>query len=177
MMNNLSNKYKFFGLIAAAVLGLLLAWFMAWSNTFEVMAKCATEEAEIEKAQTADVRLIGLKREVAQLDALFGTASKASSYQHELFDVISNYCTKKGLIIKSFPAPVVNSRSGFEVETSSITIEGNFKPMLDLVYLLETKEKVGKIASVDFQVREDFKRQQKVLEMTLFVQFAQKAKS
>ena len=49
-------------------------------------------------------------------------------------------------------------------------IGGNFSTLINLVYLLEQKYNLGKIASVNYQLKKDFKTKEMQLTATIFLQ-------
>ncbi len=92
------------------------------------------------------------------------------SHQEYLLETISTYCHQHNILIKEIPARTEYREGDFEVGTHRIVFEGDFIPMLKMVYLLEQKSKMGRVSSVLFSLKYDFKRKREVLSLTLYIQ-------
>jgi len=84
--------------------------------------------------------------------------------------MVTSYCKDKPLLLKEFPKTVLKETDGFLVELNYFTVEGDFKNLLNLVYTLEQKVKVGKVASVNFMIKENIKTKRNELTATIYIQ-------
>ena len=92
-----------------------------------------------------------------------------------LLQHITEYCNQRGCVLKEIPAPAAADRNSYRIESSFITLQGSYKDLLELVYLLEQKKKTGgHIASLQFYTIKNNKLKKEELLLTLYVQHYQK---
>ena len=94
--------------------------------------------------------------------------------QQALLNVIANYCRDNKTVLREFPKAISKEKNDFVVETNFFTVEGDFVKLLSLVYLLEQKERIGRIASVFFQSKRDVRTKALSLSATIYVQNVKK---
>lgn len=80
---------------------------------------------------------------------------------------VSMACGELGINLKEYK-PLIRSERG--IWTRLITVSGDFKNMLGLIYQLEQVEKICRIASVDFQKLKMPGDEGMVLDCTLYIQ-------
>jgi hypothetical protein len=77
---------------------------------------------------------------------------------------------KNGLILKDFPQPFVGVENGYITKTAQLTVEGDFIPLLKLIYFLETDYSVGKVVAVGFKTSKERRTRKRKLNTTIYLQ-------
>jgi hypothetical protein len=157
---------------------LILCWIMysfAIRNTIEVRNACMQLEEQIDSAKDAPARMAEIKVELKTLEEI--TQADSSVDTHEaLLDLVSHYCLKHDLRIEQLSGRIENSQQEWLVETHPLTVVGNYKSLLELVYQLE-QEPIGKVVSVHFHSQRDSKTQELALKATIYIQNIRKGKT
>ena len=157
------------------MLFLFIIYFSAINKTLDLYFQCNEMKAQLNQTQNASQQLFQLEKQMKEIEAVFGGEQEnKDNYQQLLLEVLSNYCSPNHVVLRKFPEPTIIHEQEFSVETNIISVEGGFKNLLHLVYLLEQKNKLGKIASLHFQTREDFKTKQKALFADIYIQNVKK---
>jgi len=102
---------------------------------------------------------------------------KGQNTAQTLLELVTNYCKNNHAVLREFPETNTNNQEGLMIETNRFVVEGNFSALLNLVYLLEQKNKLGKISSAVYQVKKDFKTKNKMLIVTIYLQNVKKQSS
>ena len=157
--------------MAGSGLFALIIYFSAIKNTLDLYARCNELEEQLLQADNASLQMIQLQKELQEIESIFGDKKETSSnYQQVLLETISNYCSRNNVILREFPRPSVINEQDFSVETNLVVVEGNFNNLLHLAYLLEQKNKTGKIACMQLQTKKDFKTKQLALTASIYIQ-------
>ena len=171
MFENLSYKRKNRLLFGAAGLFLFLSYWMAFKSTFTLCSEVRDLEAQIELANDAPQKVAILQSRLAELDMLPGIKQNAdTSIQQELLGIVTGYCKGSGIVLREFPRTLVSEEGEYRVETNVFTVEGGFSKLLQLVYLLEQKNRLGKIASVQYNAKKDVRTKMLSLTASVYVQ-------
>jgi hypothetical protein len=89
--------------------------------------------------------------------------------QQKILNIVSDFCSKYELILKDFPQPIVYTEKKYIVETSIFEVEGEFHKLLKLVYELEQVNIVGKIMSVEYEIKRNYKTKSFALSATIYL--------
>jgi len=169
-MKNLSHYQKRFFMLVGATL-LLLFFSYQWS-----FKKAAQEKKMHTQLKEKQALITNLGSEMQkwnelnrQVDTQFGSGV-IQSFHENLLNAVGNFCEKNRLTLSEFSEPFTGNDGGYQVETIILTIEGSFIPLLELIYMLETEFKGGKIASVDFYKKKNFKTGKDELFLKLYMQ-------
>jgi len=84
-----------------------------------------------------------------------------------LLEKVTAFCRKHRLLITSFPEAGEQIRSNYAVLTHQIEVEGAYKDMVKLVYMLEQIEVMGVVSSLKFATYKDRRSKQKKLKAKL----------
>lgn len=175
MLKNLTYKKKNRLLAAALVLFAWVIYSYAISDTVAAWKACSEMEERTAKAAGAPVQNAVLRKQLEEMDRLIGSGAYAGGdVQQALLGIASAWCQEKGVLLREFPQTIFSEEKDLRIETNVFTVEGDFKKLLGLVYELEQKQKVGKLASVNFQMRKDPKTKTKNLTVTIYVQNVKK---
>jgi hypothetical protein len=175
MLNNLTYKKKNQLLLVGAILFLFIAYYLAFGRTISLYRECSTMEDQLLSLSDAPNQSAILQAKLTQLDQTLGGRQLAdTNTQQALLNVVSNYCKSNDALLREFPKAVSKQENEYIVETNVFTVEGNFMKLLQLVYLLEQKERIGKLASVLFQSKQDARTKVLALTATIYVQNVKK---
>lgn len=171
MFENLTYKQKNQWLIIVAVLTLGLVYLFAIKNTIGSYREYNKAESQIELAANAPAMASQLEKKLLQMDFEIAKQNiNGPNTEQALLELITNYCQKNHDILREFPEPIVTKQGSLFIETNVLVVEGDFSSLISLVYLLEQKNKLGKIASVRYQLKKDFKTKDMALKAAIYLQ-------
>ncbi|HWY38184.1 MAG TPA: hypothetical protein VNY73_06465 [Bacteroidia bacterium] len=172
MFKNLNSGKKLKWLGAVILLALVLVYFLAIKETLHLAGDCRLKEQKLQQSKQLEQTVVLLRNEIKNLDRQIGSQPDTTRKVMDLLlDNITEYCNSNGCTIKEIPAAAQAVNNGYEIETYFITLEGSFKQLLSLAYLLEQKKKTGgHIASLLFQVTKNNNTKKQELLLTLYVQ-------
>jgi hypothetical protein len=156
---------------------LLLIYPFTFGKTGALYSQCIELENKSSMISGAPGRIRALEQESARLDQVTGTRDTGSISQQALLGLVTSYCQKENILLQAYPAPRTRQENDFLIETHALTLEGPFKSLLNLVYRIEQKEKTGKVASVDYMLKEDPRTHKRTLNATIYVQQVHKNRS
>ncbi|PCJ87274.1 MAG: hypothetical protein COA57_04910 [Flavobacteriales bacterium] len=175
MLKNLTYKQRNIALAISTVLLSLMAYYMAIKNTVELAIQCNELEKETALAANAPQKIAVLKQQLKAIESKLGESGEfGGDMQQALLEKVSHYCSKNNLILKEFPKPVATEGRGYVVETTIFTVEGGFTKLLQLIYELEQKHRVGKVAAVHFQTEKDLRTKTLSLSASVYLQHIRK---
>ncbi len=161
------NRFLWVGLF-------LFAWIIysyAISDTLKAWNDCDEMEQRLAQAADAPMQNAVLEKRLKEMEALIGSGKQgAVDARQELMGIAAAWCQESRCTLREFPATILTEEKDLRVETNMITLEGNFKELLGLVYKLEQRDKPGKLASVDFQMKKDPKTKNRILTATIYIQ-------
>ncbi len=162
-------------LLIAAILFAVIIYSFAIKKTVLLYKEYSNLETQLKLAEDAPVRAIALEQKLAEMDHLLGDRQKEdANVQQTLLGVITNYCQNNNAILREFPKTIHAEEKDFLMETNVFVIEGGFSKLLRFVYLLEQKNKIGRIASLQFQTKRDYKTKSLSLTAMIYVQSIKK---
>jgi hypothetical protein len=149
----------------------LLVYQFAISKSLALYKQNSSLEEKLVTAKESYKNKEALEKRQHNLDThLSSFFVDSMSHQEYLLETISTYCSQHKILIKEIPAKTEYLEDDFEVETHRIILEGDFIPLLKMVYLLEQKNKTGRLSSVLFSLKFDNKRKKEILSLTLYIQ-------
>jgi len=170
-IQNISYKQKNVFLLIGFFLILFILWFAVFKNTFVMYNECASFEKQLQVAEMAPQKNKELSIQLVDLDKKLKSQQQVdTNIQQAILSVIAPFSRENNLVLREFPQPNITKQNGYHVEINNIEIQGAFTALLKLVYLLETREKIGKIVSVKFHAKNDPKLKSYVLIATIYIQ-------
>jgi hypothetical protein len=157
---NLNNKQRFYLLLAAMPLVVLICWKLALSTTFENLHKLNELKRDAAKYKNADQMLNDLQMESLRLKEL--EIIKAEDVDESLLELISSNIGKYNISLESFPEISLESSSNYIIQTYNLTFSGRYIPLLKFTSFLESELKTGKIISIKFIRTEERKTGEKL---------------
>jgi hypothetical protein len=172
MFKNADHKKKLRFLWIGFALAWVLIYFVALRDTLSLIHDCSDKQKKVEESKKLESAMTLLRAELAVMDKKIGSRPDTTKKVFDLLlDNITGYCNGKECTIKEIPASSRAVSNGYEVETYFITLEGSFKQLLDLVYLLEQRKKTGgHIASLLFFVNKNSHAKKHELRLMLYIQ-------
>ncbi|HET6243894.1 MAG: hypothetical protein H0V01_04410 [Bacteroidetes bacterium] len=171
MLKQLTYKKKNLVLISGIALFALIVYFLAIGKTVDLYFQCNELKEQLEFSNNASEQLNLLQKQMNEIDGVFESNSELNkNYQQGLLENISNYCNQTSVILREFPTQIILNERDFSVETNLVVVEGSFTNLLKLVYMLEQKNKTGKVSSLLFNSKKDYKTKQLTLTASIYIQ-------
>jgi hypothetical protein len=171
MFAALTYKTKNQLLIAGIAILAMLIYLFAIKKTIRVYTQYSNAKNKIEQASNIPFMITKLEKELRKIDEKIGSQNYTGiNTEQNLLEVITIYCQKNHAVLREFPQATASLQGNLLVETNVFIVEGNFNTLLNLVYLLEQKSKLGKVASVHYQFKKDIKTRDIVLTATIYIQ-------
>jgi hypothetical protein len=167
------NKNKY--LLIAAVVFAFMIWSMTIKKTFALVAECKELKSRAELIANAPVEGQVLTKNLQKLDVLLSKGQRAEgNIQQILLSVISGYCQANNVLLREIPKTTITKEKDYLVETNIFVVEGGFRKLLELIYLLEQQNRIGKVASVNFMSRTDSRTGKNILALSIYIQNVKK---
>ena len=171
MFKNLTYKQKNRLLIAGAILMAYIAYALAIKKTITAYNQCNEATKQIELAQNAPMMADQLEKQLSQMDSKIGNQNtNGQNKEQALLELVTNYCQNNHAVLREFPETTLADQGNMTIETNLFVVEGSFPTLINLVYLFEQKNKLGKVASVHYQLKKDFKTKEMALTATIYLQ-------
>jgi len=165
------NKYLLIGF----GLMLIVAYQLAISETVDNYKACAELEKKQQSIQQAPQDLKLLQAQLKGINHLIENGHRNVGGAHAaLVNVISNYCDENTVTLREYPGTQETIQNDLVIETNVFEVQGPFIKLLNLVYLLEQKNRIGKIASVRFESHKDLATKQTMLTVKIYIQNVKK---
>lgn len=171
MLNKLTYKKKNLLLLITAVIVAVMIYSFAIKRTIAAYKQVAENQAKMEQAANAPAMAEQLEKELIRMDAKIGNHNtREGNINEALLSLITDYCQSHHAVLREFPETSYTEDGDLAIENNHFMIGGNFSTLINLVYLLEQKYNLGKIASVNYQLKKDFKTKEMQLTATIFLQ-------
>ena len=158
-------------LLAGTLVFLILSWNLAIGETFKVRSQVVQSEASLANVEKAPQQIAELKFE---LDKIQGNSQTLYSgilpMREALLSEITDLAYKYNAQLRSFPEYFIQEKENFELTTSPVVLEGDFKNLLKLMNELEEKNTAGKVSSAQFKIKKSLGRKDRKLFLTLYIQ-------
>jgi len=171
VFKNLTYKKKNLLLLIVAVLVGFMVYFLAVKKTAAAYSEFNENKIRVEQAASAPLLAEQMEKELIVMDSKI--ASQNNHYENvdeALLSLITTYCQNHHAVLREFPETSYSEDGELSIETRQFRIGGNFFTLINLVYLLEQKYNLGKLVSVNYQLKKDFKTKEMQLTATIFLQ-------
>lgn len=155
---------------------LLLVWVayvFSFSKTIEAKQRYNELKQEDELFTSASQNIHILKQQDTYYNSILSKyqISTESSFQSNLLNTLNIYSQENMLKIISFKDPHRFQLSNNALqETHIFTVESDYKSIVKLIYSLEQHHKFGKIISVNFEKKKNYKTSKEYLQCEIFLQ-------
>ena len=175
MFSNLTYKKKNRFLLIGVISFLFISYYLSFGKTISLYRENSGMKEQLAGIADASVKADALQKKITELNRMLGGKQLTdTNAQQALLNVITVYCRDNKTVLREFPKAILKEKNDFIVETNFFTVEGDFVKLLSLVYLLEQKERIGRIASVIFQSKRDVRTKALSLSSTIYVQNVKK---
>lgn len=170
MFKDLTYKKKVRLLVAGFFIFLFISYFLSIKKTFRLKSRCSDFKEKLTYAEHAPAQILQFEKKLKEIENIIGINIKEFDFQELLYEKVSNYCQENGLILVEFPGTHSYEEQEYEVETNIVVVEGVFLKLLKLVYILEQKDNPGKVVSVKFATKMDYKTRKTRLNTSMYFQ-------
>ena len=154
-----------FGVILFAAYQLSIKKTIGEYRKFRHLSEISTNSSVLAKNSfDLKIRFNTLKTNLSQynLDTL--------DLEKNLLAIVSEHCHSHNLVIKEYKPLGIGQVENIRLLNRCIVVEGTFKECLQLIYKLESYEKAGRLASVQFKSYEEKNDGIKKLNCIIYVQ-------
>ena len=171
MKRKLTYKQRLLYTLIGSFIFSIVVYNLALSDTISLAVENSELEELISKSQDAPEKIQFAKQKIKRIEQLVGTNTVYNEVDiHQvLLEAVTSYVQTNGLILKDFPQPYVAVNNGYITKTVQVTVEGDFVPLLKLIYFLETDYSVGKIVAVDFKTAKERRTRKRKLNTTIYL--------
>ncbi len=171
MKKKITYQQKLLYTLIAGVLFSIVIYNLALSKTISLAIKNNELQQQISKNQDAPKQIEVVSQKIKRIEQLVGDKAYNKIDIHQvLLESVTGYVQQNGLILKDFPQPFVIAENGYITKTAQLTVEGDFIPLLKLIYFLENNYKVGKVIAVDFKTTKEIRTRKRKLNTTIYLQ-------
>jgi len=151
---------------------LFVAYQFSFSKTFELRKQYNSLKNEQKLFDNISQKLISLQQQNIYYDSILKSKkiSTESSFQNNLLQTITTFTDSTKLKIVAFNSPHMHQTESAIINTFSFSLNGSFSKNTNLIYLLEQQQKIGKIVSVNFEKKKNYRRNTNFLECTIYLQ-------
>ena len=168
----MSLKQKNIALITGFFLLLWLTYQFSIAKTFVAKNEYNTLLNQKELLSNVPQKISYLKQQNKYLDSLLETnkITIESSFQNNLLQFINNYATYNQLKLVAFNEPHQFVKYDAILKTYSFTVKGNYANILKLIHKIEQRGNLGKLFSINFEKKKNYKTAKKSLECKIYLQ-------
>jgi len=176
MLNKLTYKHKLRIALALGLIFAMLLFKLPIEKTITCISETKKLTQELEQASDAPMRAALLQKQLSVIEQALGKRSTGTEpvKDENLLEIITTYCHDHKAVLREFPKAKGYLENQLQIETSTFVVESDFSTLLSLVYQLEQKFKVGKVASVNFQSKRDMKTGALTLSAIIYIQSVKK---
>lgn len=165
-------RQKNYILLSGFITVLWIAYELAFAPTFVLMQKANTlkQQEKVYKNTIASISELQLQNNYYNELLTSFKISSDISLQSNLLEIVNNFSIDHKLTIISFEEPHLYTENNNHLNTYGFKIRGSYKNILKLIYNLEQKYKFGKVSSVSFEKKKNYKTYKYFLDCEIFMQ-------
>ena len=167
----MTPKQKNIALLLGFVLFLWLAHQLSFSKTIKLKKQYASLTKDALLFKNSSQKLSRLQQESRYYDSILKSKHIATdrSFQNNLLSTINSFADSTNIKVVSFQHPHVFEQDDAEILTYSFTLQGSFIEVIQLIYQLEQRFKLGKVISVNYLKKRDYRKRSDYLECTILL--------
>jgi len=160
----------------ALIIGMALLFWIAYqfsfAKTFELKKHYNSLKKEQQLFTNVSQKIQQLKQQNVYYDSILKSKKivTESSFQNNLLQTITSFADSTHTKIVTFNTPHLFKTNNTIVNTFSLTLSGTFSKITQLIYLLEQQQKLGKIISIHYKKKKNYRRNFNYLECTILLQ-------
>lgn len=165
-------KQKNIALIICMLLLFWVAYKFSFSNTFALKKQYSELLKEKKLFTNIPQKLAKFKQQNIYYDSILKSKkiSTESSFQNILLQTITAFADTTNIKIVTFNNPHIFKIDNAIFNTFSFKFNGNFSKITQLIYKLEQHYKLGKVISVHFEKKKNYRYNTYFLECTVLLQ-------
>jgi len=167
-----SLQQKNITLLLGFILLLWLGYQFSFFKTFQLKTQYKTLLKEQALFTNVSQKLTTLKQQNIYYDSILKSKriSSESSFQNSLLQSITAFADTTNIKIVTFHNPHIYKADNVVFNTFSFKVNGSFSKITQLIYELEEHYKLGKIISVNFEKKKNYRHNIHFLECTILLQ-------
>ena len=170
MFSQLSYKQKTRFLLISGFILFFIGYKLAILPTLDLYRKIEKEVKNIEMAKTAPNIILKSKNKLQELEKKVGQTSPTFElFQKEVLNAVVPFSKKNHIKINEIKSPHIANKNSYEVQTLQIECKANFKNLTLLLNYIQ-HENIGRVCSVDYELRKDHKLKRHFLFAKFFIQ-------
>ncbi len=168
----MSLKHKNIALLGGFVILLWLTYQLSIAKTFEAKNRHDSLFDQKELISNVPQQISYLKQQNEYFNSVLekNKITAESSFQNNLLQIINSYATKNQLKIINFNEPHKAIKNDAVLKTYSFTVQGSFNQILQLLQTLEQYGNYGKMISINFNKKKNYKTNKSFLQCTVLLQ-------
>lgn len=165
-------KQKNIALLSTFLVLLWATYHFSISKTIEAKKKYYSLSEQKDLMSNVNEQILYLNQQNVFLDSILGKnkITTESSFQNNLLSLLNSFTTDNKLKIISFNEPHTYNRDDAVLQTFSFTVKGSFNMILQLIHTLENYGNYGKLVSVNFDKKKNYKTNSVYLECSIYLQ-------
>jgi hypothetical protein len=171
LINTLTYNRKLKICLWTSGLLLLIAYKLIFAKSIALINDTHAMENQSMQMKTSSSKTGQLKQQIVTMDKLLARyIDKNTKVQDALLSIVTRYSLENKILLREFPRSTLTSDKNMLIETNVFTVEGNYNHLLLLAYLLEQKQRVGRLSSLKFISKHDPRTNMLSLCATMYIQ-------
>ncbi len=168
----MNGKLKNRILVFSFILSLLIAYKLAFSKTISLRKLYLNNEKESLSVADINKKLFQLTKQKTHNDSILKKYKNLtnSSFQNNLLQTINIISRENSLTVLSFNEPHYFIKDKARFANYQIKLSGSYENILKLLNKIEEEYKFGKLHSVNFEKKKDYKSGRKYLVVDFLLQ-------
>ncbi len=169
MFNKLTYQQRFLTFAGIACFFIVIFFKISVLNSYDQYVELEKTRKEVVLMQAAPNRLNKLKKEIKTIETILAQRD-VNDPQDNLLATISPFCKKHQIAIRKLPRESVVNKSGYQIYTTELIVEGSYTDLVQLAYELEYVKKIGRISGMQFSMERDTRTKRQYLEGIIYLQ-------
>jgi len=171
MFENRTYKTKNKLLLLIAVLALLLVYLFGLKKTINAIVEYKRISENYEQAQNAPRLLLELQKKLNKINKSVDFSKENTlTAEQNILELVTKICQEYKMTLMQFPKTNKTQKGDFLIETNQFVVEGTFANLIKLVFQIEQKNKVGRVASIHYELKKNMETKKHYLVATIFIQ-------
>jgi hypothetical protein len=171
MIDKLSEKYKFYLLVAGFMISLILCYQVALKGTLQSIKNCRNMKEKARLATQMPQKVANLRNELTGINRQYFDDIRSQNDAHEvILEKLSQLSSKYSTTVTGYPERHVYQTTFVQAETHTAVLRGGFINLLHVLHEIEVNERVGRIASVEYYTETDYKTKITNLYSRIYIQ-------
>ncbi len=154
-----------YGLVGIGLIFGILSWTNYISPGIRLSKANKSYKKMLVKSSNASQKVAYLSEQLERIEGAKGRLY----HRGNLLRSITSFCEQHHLAITGLPAVEKHQNDGYVYLTDKIEVQGRFKDMVQLAYLLEQEQKMGNISSFSFRKTIDRIERKEYLKATIIL--------